>query len=648
MIKYASVIINLPFDKIFIYKFNSDELKLKKNDRVEVPFGNRKVVGIVNEIKSNSAVNYSSLKEINKKFPDFMRITQTQRELAKRIWQYYLCSYSQALFCVAGNLKNVKVNPQKYDSPALNKLLLNKKQNIAIEKIFYDNNNVSLLFGVTGSGKTEVYFSVCERFIKKGAQTLFLLPEIALTPQLVKRFTDRFGKRIAVYNSALSAGKRNFASKSFQQGEVDIIIGTRSAVFLPAKNLGLIIVDEEHEHTFKQQDTPLYDAKKIALWRAELENCKVVLGSATPTVETFTYARNGIYNLISLNKRSDNRKMPDVELIDMGEEKKASRNISRKLFSEIKKALERKEQIILFLNRRGFSTFVLCKSCHKPFKCKNCDVSLIYHKNTQKMKCHYCGYEIKTQKTCQSCGSANFEFLGSGTERVEEELVNLFPAARIKRVDRDTSGGKKFAWEFYNDMNNGKIDIVIGTQMIGKGFDFPNVSLVGVLWADFILDFPDIRSAERTSQLLMQVAGRSGRGVDGKVLIQTYAKEHYAVKSALKHNYLYFYGEEILRRKALKFPPYSNLIRVVFRGKDESKTSKEIEGFARKISGKFDAAEILGPVPAPISFMKGYYRFHLIIKFIKNRKIINKVIKTNLISFKNSKFQVDVDPVDML
>jgi len=647
---YASVVLNLPIDKSFYYKIKPEHSDLSKGDRVTVYFGKRKLNGIVTGIYQslNENIPENRMKFIESVFDKYFSLSEIQFELAKRIWIYYMSSFSQALHCVGGSLKNVKISFQKYDSPAENKILLNSDQNSAINKILNSDERVFLLHGVTGSGKTEVYFSIVEELIEKGFQTLFLLPEISLTPQNVKRFTDRFGKKVAIYNSSLSNGKKNYAVKSFSEGGADILIGTRSAVFLKAKKLGMIIIDEEHEYTYKQQETPFYDTRKIAVWRSELENCKVILGSATPSLESMKKAKDGLFELVCLSKRSDNRKMPDVEIVDMGANKKVTRNISLPLYQYMEKTIKDGNQILLLLNRRGFSTFVLCKSCHKPVKCKNCDISLNYHKKENILMCHYCGFKTRLPDKCSECDNSEFEYMGSGTERVEDELKLLFPDKKILRVDRDSSSKKDFYWNFYNDMNNKKIDIVIGTQMIGKGFDFPGVTCVGVLWADFILDFPDFRSPEKTAQLLLQVAGRAGRGSEGKVFIQTYAPEHYAVKCSINHNYDYFYGEEILRRKVMNFPPFGSLIRILFRGKNKELVEKDIEKFCKQIEEKIGKNNILGPAEAPVNFLRGFYRYHILIKMNHNRKALYELFKKSLENILNSEYRIDVDPVDML
>ena len=647
---YADIIFNLPFDRKFTYSVPLSFSFIKKGDRVTAPFGNRNLTGIVLNVKQNhdGIEDAAIIKELNSLYSPYFRMTDIQFELARRIWLYYLSSYGQALHTVAGAYKDVRIKRQVFENDPENKILLNVNQNNAIRQFFETQKKTSLLYGVTGSGKTEVYFTIIENYMQQKKQALYLLPEIALTPQIVKRFTDRFGKKVAVFNSRLSNGERNYALKAFRQGEIDLLIGTRSAVFLPAKDLGVIILDEEHEGTFKQQENPCYDTRTVAQWRGELENIKVIFGSATPSVETFKMAVSGEYEKIVLDKRGDGRKMPEVILVDMACEKKISRNISSKMYEHIIQTLNKKEQVLLFHNRRGFSSFQICKSCGEVVKCKNCDISMNYHKKIDRLICHYCDFWKNPPKKCDKCGESDFEFMGSGTEKIEEEIQGLFPSANVIRVDKDTSSSKDFYSQFYKKMINREFDIIIGTQMIGKGFDFPYVTLVGVLWADFILDFPDFRSAERTAQLLSQVAGRSGRARDGKVLIQTYAKEHYAIVCAKDHNYPRFFGEEVERRRLLNYPPFTSFVRVVMSNKDKIFLAQSAELIKTILVKEIGNESFLGPAQAAVFFIKGMYRYNILFKAGSDRKKIYKAIR--LIKEKNPKikFKIDVDPIDMM
>jgi len=646
---YAQILINLPFDRKYTYLI-PDDMQPQKGDRVVVPFGKKNRKGIVFNMTDDllEGLKKEDIKKIESIYPAYFRLSEEQFELARRIWLYYLSSYSQALFAVAGAFKPVRPRRKKLKSNPYTPFLLNREQQRCVEFFDSSEKNIFLLHGVTGSGKTEVYFELISKILEKDKQVMFLLPEISLTPQLLNRFCDRFGENIAVFNSSLSNGERNHALKSFREGSVKILLGTRSAVFLPAKDLGLIIIDEEHETTFKQQETPCYDARMIASWRVELESAKLLFGSATPSMETFYKAQNGEFGLLTLEKRADNRNMPEVETVSMGDTDKVSKNISGRLYDSIEGSLKRREQVLVFINRRGYSSFVMCDSCNEVIKCVNCNISLNYHKKMDKLLCHYCGYTRRLPQRCPSCDEPELRLIGSGTEKIQDELVRLFPDKNIFRVDKDSSSKKDFYFDFYEKMKKRKIDILLGTQMIGKGFDFPYVSLSSVLCADFILDFPDFRSAERTMQLLIQVSGRSGRGIKGKVIIQSYAPGHYAVESAVRHSYRYFYEKEIGTRKDMRFPPFVPLVRILMRARDKRalfSSSKEIANALRK---RLSPDDVLGPAEAPISYIKGRNRFNILIKISGKRKDYYKAIKdVQQMTFKGVDIKVDVDPVDM-
>ncbi len=642
---YAEVALNIPMERTFTYSIPKD-MTVHRGNRVKIPFGKKSSTGIVIRITEKEPSGDYEVKPVEKVFPDYFDVDDIQFELARRIHLYYLASYNQSLFEVAGAFKDVRISEQKYKGDPQSRLLLNSEQNSSIRQIHEGDDRIYLIHGVTGSGKTEIYFQLIDYARERNGQTLYLLPEIALTPQVVKRFTDRYGEKIAVFNSGLSNGKRNYAINAFRNGDIDVLVGTRSSIFLPAGDLELIIIDEEHEHTFKQSETPCYDAKKVAEWRCELEGAKLVMGSATPSVEAMFNARRGKYKLVEVLKRSDGRPMPQVKLIDMKGRQRASHNISQLLSDKIEKRLNSKEQVLLFHNRRGFSSFLICDSCGHVVKCRNCDISLNYHKYKDRMICHYCNYQLKAPKTCPECGSNELDFMGAGTERIEEEVRTLFPQANVIRIDRDTSGKKDFFWDFYNEMHKGNIDIVIGTQMIGKGFDFSGVTLVGVLWADFILDMPDFRSSERTAQLLNQVAGRSGRTKEGEVIIQTWSPEHYAINSVVEHNYTRFFSEEISRRKMLGFPPFCNMARLLVMGK--KKIFNRLPEIEKRLRSEMKDIEILGPAPAAIPFLRGMHRYNFIFRFRHGRKHFNKVLLKVLQDFSDLKYRIDIDPLDMM
>lgn len=546
--------------------------------------------------------------------------------------------------------QHLKLNPDQ--ETALNEI------NRAIQQ---GSQETFLLHGVTASGKTEVYMQAISKIMdsKKGA--IVLVPEIALTPQTVFRFASRFSNRVTVFHSKMSQGERYDQWRRIKSGQVDIVVGARSAIFAPMANLGLIVIDEEHETSYKQEDSPRYHARDVAIKRAEIMGAVVVLGSATPSLESFYRAYRKEYHLLSLPERVDNAKMPVVEIVDMRDEFTQKRN--RSIFSSsLQEAMEdrlaRSEQTMLFLNRRGFSTFVLCRECGYVAKCENCDVSLTYHSSSNALICHHCNHRIPVPSVCPTCKGNYIRHFGTGTQRVEDEVRKLFPEAVIDRMDADTTGRKGAHKRILDAFKKGEIDILIGTQMIAKGLDFPNVTLVGVISADTALNLPDFRAGERTFNLLTQVAGRAGRGdVEGEVIIQTYNPEHYSILAAQEHDYRSFYRQEIENREGLSYPPFTNVTTILLSGKSENvtmHTSEELGSILHSFQeAGFPDVEILGPAPAPLAKIKQYYRWHLLLK-APDPAHIRMVIKQAMakppvqVSRGNVRVTVDVDPITVL
>ena len=531
-----------------------------------------------------------------------------------------------------------------------------------------------LLHGVTGSGKTEVYMQAMTKVLGNGKSVIVLVPEISLTPQAASRFVGRFGERVALLHSRLSDGERYDQWHRIRKGDADIVIGPRSAVFAPVKELGMLIIDEEHSDSYKSDTVPRYHARDVAQKRGELANCPVVLGSATPSLESFHRAKNGRYRLLSLPDRVLNRKMPDVHIVDMRTElKKGNRTIfSDVLRNSIEERLERREQIILFLNRRGHSTHVFCRTCGYVERCENCSISLTFHFETKRLVCHHCGDKRPTHPTCPECSSPAIRYFGLGTEAVEQEVGKAFPQARVKRFDADSTARKNAHQQILGTFEQQQIDILIGTQMVSKGLDFPNVTLVGVIAADTSLNLPDFRASEQTFSLLTQVAGRSGRAeLEGKVIIQTYMPDHYCISAAQKHDYLSFYAQEVESRGALRYPPFSHVGTLLLRGKDE----KQVEAAAHAVQNQLQiwltdqapttqpnekeddvgasAVEILGPAPAPLSKIEGKFRWHFLLRSNSVERISQLLkhlsdeppvaIKSNAIEF-----VIDIDPTNIL
>ncbi|SDL75586.1 primosomal protein N' [Sediminibacillus halophilus] len=513
------------------------------------------------------------------------------------------------------------------------------------EDIAAEKHDVFLLHGVTGSGKTEVYLQSIQKVIEKGKEAIVLVPEIALTPQTVQRFKGRFGSNVAVLHSALSAGEKFDEWRKIQRKEVQVVVGARSAVFAPFENLGIIIIDEEHETSYKQEDHPRYHARDVAIFRGDHHNCPVVLGSATPLLETYARAQKGVYQLLSLTKRMNNASMPTVDLVDMRQELHAGNRsmFSWKLKEAIEDRLAKKEQTVLFLNRRGYSTFVMCRDCGHVVECPHCDIALTYHRNNERLKCHYCSHEEPMPVQCPSCQSETIRYFGTGTQKVEESLTKLIPNARIIRMDVDTTRKKGAHEKLLNQFGNGEADILLGTQMIAKGLDFPNVTLVGVLAADSLLHLPDFRAAEKTFQLLTQVSGRAGRHtLPGEVVVQTYTPEHYSVELASQYDYPSFYRKEMEMRRAFHYPPYFFLTLITVSHQNQVKAIEVTKKITLLLNNELSPqASLLGPTPSPLTRIKDRYRYQCMIKY-RNEPGLSKSIRKILAMFEEEIRQNDL------
>lgn len=537
----------------------------------------------------------------------------------------------------------------KSDKSIIHKLT-SKQNNIYENIINYPDNKPCLIYGVTGSGKTEIYMELIDYYLKLGKTSIVLVPEISLTAQLIKRFTDRFSSRIAVLHSALSQGEKYDEYRKIYRGEVDIVIGARSAVFAPLKNIGIIIVDEEHSDSYKQENNPRYNAKDVAIYRAKTNNCKVVFGSATPSLEYMARAKKDVFHLLELDERVNKKPLPKIEIIDMNKEKRnKSIYFSDVLIEKIKEKISLGEQIILLLNRRGYASFVTCKNCGSTMKCPNCDITLTYHKSSNNLRCHYCGYATNIGK-CPNCGEDALRNLGVGTERIEEELHKLLDV-RVVRMDYDTTTKKGSHERIINDFRNHKYDVLLGTQVVSKGLDFPLVTLVGVINADTSLNIPDFRSSEVTFSLLNQVSGRAGRSDrEGSVIIQTNNPDHYAIKYAQNNNYIGFYTEEMKIRRVLKYPPYYYLCYIRISGKDENYINIESNKIKRSLDRNIDNIILLGPSPSILYKINNIYRYGIIIKY-KNISNIKDILLKIIDHYKNNnKITIDIDfnPINMM
>ncbi|MBI5571894.1 MAG: primosomal protein N' [Desulfomonile tiedjei] len=515
-----------------------------------------------------------------------------------------------------------------------------------------------LLFGVTGSGKTEVYLRIIDETLKRGRRALVLVPEIALTPQLARRFLRRLGGGVALFHSGLTPSQRLDEWRRIGSGGVNVVIAARSGIFVPLENLGLIVVDEEHDPSFKQEDRCPYNARDMALARAKLEGAVVVLGSATPSFETFVNAQNGKIKRLDLPSRHHGGGLPAVEIVDLRTTKiKGSRGafLTAPLIRSVEETLARREQVVLFLNRRGFDTFAQCRSCGHVFKCPNCDVSLTHHKRARALRCHVCGFSQFSPPLCPQCSSEKIYFGGVGTQKVEEELAAVFPTARIERLDRDSTRKRHELEEILERFRKKEIDILTGTQMIVKGHDFPGISLVGVLCGDLSLHFPDFRATERTFQMLTQVAGRTGRASDsGRVILQTFDPDHEAIRFAALHAYEDFFQTDSVLRRELLYPPFGHLILVRIEGNTEERVEKRaisIGRAARLLKGKDKSVMILGPAPSPRKKAVGRFRWQVLFKARTRgplRELVKALVAQGSLHAHGLKIVVDVDPSDLM
>lgn len=556
----------------------------------------------------------------------------------------------------AGDLrleKLIKTEDEKEEIQIKNEIelqdkTLNDEQNSAKDIILLGEDRYYLLKGITGSGKTEVYINIIKSAFKEGKGSIFLVPEISLTPQMIDRFKGEFKENIAILHSKLTANERAREWYNIYNGKKKIVLGVRSAIFAPVQNLGYIFLDEEHETTYKQDNNPRYNAKQVAIKRAELEGVKLVLGSATPSVESFYFAEKNLFKLVELKKRYNFAVLPEIEIVDM--KKEESIYFSKTLLDEIKKTLLRGEQVLLLLNRKGYSTYVQCKDCGHVEECSHCSIKYSYYASQGVLKCNYCGKVKRYTGHCSNCGSSNLIHSGKGVERVEEEIKKYFDVGVI-RVDSEISKDRDFFEKMYYDFLNKKYDIMVGTQLISKGLHFPNVTLVGVINADTILNFPDFRAGEKTFQLVTQVAGRAGRGdKKGKVIVQTYQADHSIFKKIKNSDYESFYSDEIKNRELLEYPPFSKTINIGISSKDEGYIERFVREFYEDI--KFDGAEIYGPMRSMVYKVKDRYRYNIFVKGnLKNINKFKKNLKLKLTKYeKNVKIRivVDIDPINLI
>ncbi|MEK6690745.1 MAG: primosomal protein N' [Nitrospirota bacterium] len=675
--RYARVVVGIPVDNIFDYLIPEPLLeRLKVGMRVLVPFGKRRLLGYVIGIADKAEV--TDIKEVREVLDDEPILPENLLKLTRWMANYYFYSWGMAIKTSLPSRLNSPVHKARKrkvsETDKYERLHLPERSDIALNKFQFDalkrikeglkngGFNTFLLHGIAGSGKTEVYMQAIANLGEKGA--IVLVPEISLTSRFVMRFRKRFGRRVAVFHSGLSEKERFDEWRRIHKGESEIVIGVRSAVFAPFRKVSLIIIDEEQDPSYKQEEGLRFNARDVAIMRGKIEGANVILGSSTPSVESFYNARKGRYHYLSLPERIDRRPFPAISLIDISKEKK--KIISDRLREGISDRLERGEKVLLLINRRGYSPFILCRECGYSPGCPDCSITLTYHKVTNKesvnpvLKCHYCNYKTAPPTICPDCGGINIGYIGVGTERAEEEITKSYPEASILRIDRDTTRRKttfyRVSRETFQEegITNQDTDIILGTQIIAKGNDFPSVTLAGAVWADGGLHIPDFRSGERTFQLMTQLAEKVGTGeIPGELIIQTHNPDHYSLRYIKANDYYGFYKEEIRLRKELRYPPFYRIIRIIIKCDNEEglvKKIPELKGIIKASDTK--DIEILGPAPAHIYKLKGMYRWHLILKGKSHVSLhnyasrLNETIKER--KFPGIRIDIDVDPIRMV
>ena len=612
---------------------------------------------------TNNSIKYDTLYKLNDIDISNIKFNDKQLNIINRIKEYGFINrrdFMDSISSINTLLKKEIILEFKkehyrvdYKDREFIKHELTEEQEHVVSEVINNSYNNYLLFGVTGSGKTEVYMEIIDYYLNMGKTSIVLVPEISLTPQMVSRFQSRFGDKIAALHSGLSDGEKYDEWRRIARGEVSIVIGARSAIFAPLSNIGVIIVDEEHSDSYKQSDpNPRYNAKDIALWRGERHKCSVIFGSATPSLEYMARARKGVFKLLELPNRVNSKGLPIVKIVDMNNEIRTSTgHFSTELIKSISDRIERDEQVILLLNRRGYSNFVSCKNCGFTFKCPNCDITLTFHKSSNTLRCHYCGYADKVHDTCPECKEKALSNLGIGTQKIEEEINEIFKSAKVLRMDYDTTSRKGMHEKMIEEFKNHEYNILLGTQIVAKGLDFSDVTLVGVINADTSLNIPDFRSSENTYSLLSQVAGRSGRSKKGgEVIIQTYNPNHYAINYVKHHDYIGFYEKEMNYRRLLKYPPYYYLCLIRISGKDSNYIYNEALKIKRSLDRNLSSTSILGPTNSSLFRINNIYRYNIVLKYKKDDNLYNvleKIVEHYKVDVK-VKIDIDFNPSQML
>jgi len=681
---FAEVVFGVPINRVFLYKIPEKLKSLsKKGIRVFAPFGRRNLIGYIVALqdKSDPVLRHNGTCIETKELIEILDaepvVNDEMLKFTRWISDYYLCPWGEVIESAMPEWVDVKIvnkreikrvkersqksevrsqKPKGKDSDfpltTYQENVINKIKN----KIDEEKHQVFLLHGVTGSGKTEVYIRATVEALKKGKKVIVMVPEITLTLQLFQRFSNVFVNRVAILHSGFTQRERYNEWMKVRNNEVDIVIGARSAVFAPFENIGLIIVDEEHDTAYKQDTNPRYNGRDIAIVRGKYSNAVVILGSATPSMESFYNSQTSKYEYLHLPGRIDKKSLPLIEIVDI----KGVNIISDRLRSEMEKRIEKKEQTLLFINRRGSATFIQCSDCGYVWRCKNCSVSLTYHKKDNLCVCHYCGYSETVSDTCPQCKGYTINYKGKGTQKIEDEIRALFPNSNIERMDRDTVRKRGEAGRILKGIDERSVDILIGTQMIAKGHDYPGITLVGIVSADESLNIPDFRASERTFQLITQVAGRAGRGdINGDVILQTYNPDHYSVKCAKEYDFIGFYNQEGGLREALNYPPYSKMVSFRIEGSNEKGVEQFSHNFGKildEIIGWQNDIEKLGPSKAIIYKIRNRYRWQILLKGRKIgnlKKIVSKAaeeakIRLQKTSKGNIKLDIDIDPINLM
>ncbi|HKL87257.1 MAG TPA: primosomal protein N' [Treponemataceae bacterium] len=655
---WIEVVLNVPVYQSFTYrKLDTCEKEILTGRRVEVRFGSRTMIGFVvadlEKLPSDFPLSAEAIKPILRVVDKEPLYGQNEIALARWIAAFYLCSEGEALGAMipSGKRESSEAGLSfENDEFATKPVELSMEQKSAVEGIIDSSvQSPAYLFGLTGTGKTEVFLQAAEKILERGLGIIYLVPEIALTHQVIESVVSRFGSKAAVLHSGLTGSKKLAEWMRIKRGEATIVVGARSAVFAPLEHVGLIIIDEEHDSSYKSGTTPRYHARQVAMHRCAQAKCPLVMGSATPSLEAWYQMKSGSIRTFQLTQRLSGGDIPEIRIVNLGGTQGA---LSDTLIQEIRESKESGRQSILFLNRRGFTHFFRCNTCGFELKCKNCSVPMTWHKKQGVMKCHYCGSQLKPPRECPSCFSLDIGYAGFGTEFIEDEVKRTFPNFSVKRIDTDSLTKKGELQEALNDFRHGNTDILLGTQMIAKGLNFPGVRLVGIVLADTGLHMPDFRASERTFSLIVQVAGRAGRFFpDGRVLIQTWSPRNPAIVYASTADVEGFYTWELKNRSSLGFPPFTRLIRLVFRSKTAAIAEKGAEGAAKILTELIATdADLMGPAECPLAMVSGNYRYHIIVRGTNLMKMIQAVrtFQTSYKPLSGIYIEIDVDPASLL